>query len=94
MTAASWEYKPGDTVRYQATVVNAGNVALTQVTIADELTKESASVQDLAPGEQKAVFFDYAIPADVKIGDLENQAKVSAQPEGGLDEVSAERSFA
>lgn len=90
MTTQSWEYKPGDAVRYQVTVVNAGNVPLSLVTVTDELTGEPVAVQDLAPGEKKAVFFDYAIPADVKTGDLVNHAKVSAQPEGGLEAVSAE----
>jgi uncharacterized repeat protein (TIGR01451 family) len=90
MNAEAWEYKRGDTVRYQATVANAGNVPLTKVTVTDELTGEPTSVQDLAPGEQKSIFIEYTIPADVKTGELNNHFKVTAQPEGGLKAVSAE----
>ena len=90
MTADAWEYKPGDSVRYQVTVVNVGNVPLTKVTVTDELTGEPAAVPDLAPGEQKAIFIDYKIPADIKMGDLNNRVKVAAQPDGDLEAVSAE----
>ena len=90
MTTEGWEYKPGDKVVYSATVVNEGNVKLTQVTVSDDLNGKPATIKDLEPGAKKTVTFDYVIPKDAKKGDLVNRAEVSAQPEGGLDEVTAD----
>ena len=92
MTTDAWEYRIGTKIRYKVTVANEGNVPLEQVTVSDDLNGEPETIDRLAPDAQQELFFEYAIPKDAKVGELKNRAEVSAQPEGGLDEVTADAS--
>ncbi len=83
----------GDVVTYGFTVHNAGNVPLTDVTLADgRLTGEGCAEATLAVGDSTTCTADpYAVTdADVEHGEIVNTATASGTPENGGEAVEAE----
>ena len=78
---------PGDVIEYTFTVVNTGNVTLTDITITDMLVTVVGGPIDLAPGATDATTFTatYVLTqADIDAGFVENQAEVfGTTPTGG-----------
>ena len=84
-------FKLGEQVSYTIEVVNNGNVALGDITVKDELTGESWTVETL-PVDEKATFTtSYTVTeADVAAGKVENTVSVTgADPEGNPVETTA-----
>lgn len=70
-------YVSGESVEFSVTVVNAGNVALRQVQIADSLA-QLPSVGDLAVGESRVLSYSHVVTdADVDEGAVRNVAIAS-----------------
>ena len=90
MAADAKDYQTGDTVEYTVTVVNTGNVPLTQVSVSDELTDTANLIHDLAPGEKTSVSFQYAISENAEPGSLKNRVLAVAQPSAGIDALNAD----
>lgn len=90
--------KPGDTVEYEFTATNTGNVTLSDVAIDDP--KQGVSELDyawpgqpgvLAPGEKVTATATYTVTAsDLDEGLLENAATVNGTPPGGQPPVTDE----
>jgi len=78
---------PGDVIEYSFTVVNTGNVTLTDITVTDMLVTVVGGPIDLAPGATDATTFTatYVLTqADIDAGFVENQAEVfGTTPTGG-----------
>lgn len=93
------ETKPGDIVRYDFTVTNAGNVTLTGVTILDDLEGIGAIQYDwdgssdvgtpagtLSPGEVVAAYAEYPITQDdIDAGQILNNATAVGKTPSGKD---------
>ncbi|UGS26861.1 DUF11 domain-containing protein [Microbacterium resistens] len=81
----------GDTVRYDFTITNTGDVALTGVDVADPLDGLSPLVYswpgeagELAPGEHATATATYTLTqADVDAGGVDNVATVTGNPPSG-----------
>ncbi|MCW5521215.1 DUF11 domain-containing protein, partial [Aureitalea sp. L0-47] len=78
---------PGDVIEYTFTVVNTGNVTLTDITVTDPLVTVVGGPIDLAPGATDATTFtaSYVVTqADVDAGEVVNQATAEGTtPSGG-----------
>ena len=59
-------YKLGETVTYKITVVNDGNLTITDITATDERTGDEWKIDSLAPGESK----EYTASTTVTEGDI------------------------
>ncbi|MEM9273496.1 MAG: hypothetical protein AAGA80_11110, partial [Cyanobacteria bacterium P01_F01_bin.143] len=71
----------GDTLTYQFTVTNTGNVTLDDVTVTDPLTDTDVNVGSLAPGESAVETGDYVVTqADVEAGVILNTATATGDP--------------
>lgn len=87
----------GDTISFDLTATNTGNVTLTDVVIDDPLPGLSALVYawpgesgTLAPGESVTASATYVLTAaDVSAGDVDNTATVTGNPPGGGDPVTS-----
>ncbi len=90
MEADAGEYKAGDTVTFVATVANTGNIPLTRISVSDDLTGETKTLSDLAPGKQATVHFRYEIPKDAKTGTLDNHAQATANTSAKADTTRAD----
>ena len=72
----------GETITYNFTVTNTGNVTLTDITIDDPLVTVSGSIPSLAPGNSDSSTFSvvYTITqADISAGNVRNQAIVTGK---------------
>ncbi len=78
---------PGDVIEYTFTVVNTGNVDLTNITVTDPLVTVAGGPINLAPGATDATTFtaSYVLTqADIDAGFVENQATATGTtPSGG-----------
>ncbi|MFD1859440.1 DUF7507 domain-containing protein [Aeromicrobium camelliae] len=89
---------PGDTVEYEFTATNTGNVTLTGVSITDPMEGLSELVYTwpgevgvLAPGESVTATAEYTLTAaDIDRGDVVNNATVVGTPPGGQPPVENE----
>ena len=59
-------YKLGETLDYKITVVNDGNLTITEITVTDERTGDEWKIDSLAPGESK----EYTASTTVTEGDI------------------------
>ncbi|MBE1514911.1 DUF7507 domain-containing protein [Nesterenkonia halotolerans] len=85
----------GDTVGYEFTITNDGNVSLTDLRLTDELLGEDAEFTfgewpgepgSLAPGESVTATAPYTLTqADVDAGQVYNEASVAGTPPNGED---------
>ena len=79
--AARTGYTEGETVVYQITVTNTGNVPYTNVAVRDDLTGASWTIPTLAVGATRTFNTSYQITAaDVTAGSVTNVATASADP--------------
>ena len=68
-------YPVGSTVEYKITVINDGNLTITNVTVTDELTGDEWKLASLAPGESKEFTTSYKVTkADAEAGKVVNTA--------------------
>ncbi|WP_160397284.1 DUF7948 domain-containing protein [Paenibacillus sp. MMS18-CY102] len=73
---------PGETVTYFITVTNTGEVALTQVTIEDELLGLSTVIGSLEPGASQTVIQPLSLPATTAPGAIQNTVTATADQLG------------
>lgn len=78
-------YKPGEKIVYSITVINDGNLTLTDVVITDELTEDIWKIASIAPGEKKVFETKYVVTdEDLIKGCVINEVTISGiDPEGG-----------
>ena len=68
-------YKLGDTITYKITVTNDGNLTITDIEVKDELTKDTWTIQSLAPGKSEEFTAAYTVTeADILAGKVVNTA--------------------
>ncbi|MCD7818245.1 MAG: DUF11 domain-containing protein [Lachnospiraceae bacterium] len=89
-------YQPGETITYQITVTNDGNLTITDITVTDELTGNSGTdawtVASLAPGESETFTAEYTVTeADGKTGSVTNTATATGtSPDPDQSTVTAD----
>lgn len=89
-------YQPGETITYQITVTNDGNLTITDITVTDELTGNSGTdawtVASLAPGESETFTAEYTVTeADGKAGSVTNTATATGtSPDPDQSTVTAD----
>ncbi|MDO5436309.1 MAG: hypothetical protein Q4G19_08060, partial [Clostridia bacterium] len=77
-TAPADGYKLGDTITYKVTVLNDGNLTITDITVTDDLTGDTWTVDKLAPGGSKSFKCSYTVTEqDILNGEVTNVAKVT-----------------
>ena len=68
-------YALGDTIEYKITVLNDGNLTITDITVTDELTGDEWTIANLAPGASKEFEAEYTVTeADILAGEVVNVA--------------------
>ena len=68
-------YMPGEMISYRITVINDGNLTITDITVTDELTGDKWTVASLAPGASESFTTTYTVTAaDVLAGSVVNVA--------------------
>ena len=73
--AADGTYALGETITYEITATNDGNLTLTNVKVEDELTGDSWTVDSLAPGASETFETSYTVTeADILAGEVVNVA--------------------
>ena len=81
-------YVPDETITYQITVTNDGNVTISNITVADELTGDEWTIESLVPGANRIFTASYTVtPADVLAGSVRNEATASGVDPDGEDPV-------
>ena len=77
-------YASGETITYQITATNDGNVTISNITVTDDLTGDSWPVASLAPGESQTFTTSYTVTdADAAAGSVLNVATATGvDPEG------------
>ena len=69
------DYDFGETITYLVTVVNDGNLTLTDITVTDALTGDEWTIDSLAPGAEQSFETSYTVTAaDVEAGNVVNVA--------------------
>ncbi|MCC8067078.1 MAG: DUF11 domain-containing protein [Clostridiales bacterium] len=84
-------YQPGETITYEITVTNDGNLTITNITVTDELTEDEWAIESLAPGESQTFEAEYTVTeSDAEAGSITNTATATgtspdpSQGENGL----------
>ncbi len=68
-------YELGETITYSITAANDGNLTITDITVTDELTADSWTVESLAPGESQTFTASHVVTeADTLAGSVVNTA--------------------
>ena len=68
-------YRMGETIEYTITVLNDGNLTITDITVTDELTGGAWTVASLAPGASETFTTSYVVTlADIQAGEVVNVA--------------------
>ncbi len=68
-------YALGETIKYQITVTNDGNLTITNVVVTDELTGDQWTVESLEPGASKTFETEYEVTqVDILAGSVVNVA--------------------
>ncbi|MCQ2457803.1 MAG: DUF11 domain-containing protein, partial [Clostridia bacterium] len=76
-TAPADGYKLGDTITYKVTALNDGNLTITDITVTDELTGDTWTVDKLVPGESESFTCSYTVTEqDLLNGEVTNIAAV------------------
>ena len=84
-------YKPGETITYELTVTNDGNVTVTDIVLSDELTGNTGdtafTVSSLAPGQTSTAFTaSYTVTMeDGAAGTVHNEATATGAAENPAD---------
>ena len=80
-SGANGAFQPGDTVEYQITVTNKGNVAYTNVAVSDAQTGFSTTIASLGVGESQSFTTSHAVTqSDIVAGTYTNVATATADP--------------
>ncbi len=75
-------YETGETVKYEITVVNDGNITLHNLTVTDSLTGDKWTINELAIGASVTFKTSYkATEKDTKQGTVKNTATVMSDPD-------------
>ena len=73
-------YAEGEVITYKITVVNDGNLTLTDITVIDDLTDDKWPVESLKPGESKEFTAEYTVTAkDAAAGEVLNVATATGK---------------
>ena len=74
-------YGLGETIRYQITVTNDGNITVTDIVVTDELTGNNWNVGTLRPGETSSALEDsYTVTeSDIAAGEVRNIATATGK---------------
>ena len=68
-------YVLGETIKYEITATNDGNLTVSDITVTDDLTGDTWNIAALAPGESKAFTAEHVVTeADILAGTVENVA--------------------
>ncbi len=68
-------YALGETITYEITVTNDGNLTITDITVEDELTGDEWTIESLAPGANETFTAEYVVTEeDAKAGEVVNVA--------------------
>ena len=68
-------YALGETITYKVTVINDGNLTITDITVTDELTGDEWTIDSLAPGASKDFQAEYVVTEeDILAGKVVNEA--------------------
>ena len=85
-------YALGETITYEITVVNDGNLTLTDITVTDDLTGDEWTIPSLEPGAEQTFNAEYVVTeADILAGSVENVATATGtspdpdDPDPGVD---------
>jgi hypothetical protein len=82
-------FKTGETIEYQITVKNDGNVTISGITVNDDKTGDSWQTASIAPGAEEVFTAKYTVTeADAAKGEVVNTATAEGtDPKGGAAEV-------
>ena len=73
--AEDGKYALGETISYKITVLNDGNLTITDITVEDELTEETWTIASLAPNASEEFETSYTVTeADILAGKVVNEA--------------------
>ena len=85
-------YALGETITYEITVVNDGNLTLTGITVTDDLTGDEWTIPSLEPGAEQTFTAEYVVTeADILAGSVKNVATATGtspdpdEPDPGVD---------
>ena len=85
-------YALGETITYEITVVNDGNLTITDITVTDELTGDTWTIESLEPGAEQTFTAEYVVTeADILAGSVKNVAMATGtspdpdEPDPGVD---------
>ena len=68
-------YALGETITYEITVVNDGNLTITDITVTDDLTGDEWTIPSLEPGAEETFTAEYVVTeADILAGSVKNVA--------------------
>jgi hypothetical protein len=68
-------YAPGETITYKITVTNDGNVTISGIEVADDLTGDAWTIESLAPNAEQVFTASYTVTeADTEAGQVVNNA--------------------
>ena len=92
--AADGRYVVGETITYQVTVTNDGNLTLTDITVTDAMTRPDGTgtvpsgleqgttvIDRLAPGESRVLTYEHVVTEEDLGGTLTNAVTVGGTPE-------------
>ena len=73
-------YTVGDTIEYEITITNDGNMTLTDIIVTDELTEDEWEIKELAPGESQTFTTEYKVTEeDADAGSVKNVATATGE---------------
>ena len=85
-------YALGETITYEITVVNDGNLTITDITVTDDLTGDEWTIPSLEPGAEQTFTAEYVVTeADILAGSVKNVATATGtspdpdDPDPGVD---------
>ena len=85
-------YVLGETIKYEITVLNDGNLTITDITVTDELTGDEWPIKSLAPNDSEEFTAEYTVTeADILKGEVLNVATAEGtSPDPDEKEVPVE----
>ncbi len=85
-------YELGETITYEITATNDGNLTLTDITVTDELTNDTWPIESLAPGGSETFTASYVVTEkDILAGHVLNEATATGtSPDPEEPEVPVE----
>ncbi len=72
-------YTVGETITWDVTVTNDGNLTITDIVVTDELTRDTWEIASLAPGKSETFEASYTVTADdMENGSVINEAELTS----------------